>query len=116
MAISPIRMVEGLQVANAATAYYTTPANSTVVLKKLTLTNTTATAVAVTIYLVNSGGTADAAHTVTYQKVIPPNNVAGGVIEVYEAENHVLLAGDTLQAKADTAAAVTLIASGQLFQ
>lgn len=108
MATTNKKLVEGSQLTTSAATYYTAPANTTTVLKKLTITNTSSGAVTVTIYLVPSGGSAGAASEVTPAKSI----AAGAVYEAYEAENHVLMTGDTLQALASAATSLTLQASG----
>ena len=108
MAITNKALAEGVQLTNAAATYYTAPALTTTILKKLTVTNSTAGAVSLTVYLVPSAGTAGVTNIVTSAKSI----AAGAVYEAYEAENHVLNPGDTLQAFASAGASLTLRASG----
>lgn len=108
MAATNKRLVEGSQLTTTAATYYSAPSTTTTLLKKVTVTNTSGAAATVTLYLVPSGGTAGATNTVTSAKSIP----AGGYYEAYEAEGHVLAPGDSLQALANTAAAVTLMVSG----
>ncbi len=108
MAITNKTLVEGSQLTTSAATYYTAPALTTTVLKKVTVTNTTASTASLTLYLVPSGGTAGAANTVTSAKAI----LAGATYEAYEAENHVLSPGDFLSALAGTSSALTLKASG----
>jgi hypothetical protein len=108
MATTNTSLVEGSQLTTSAASYYTSPANTTTIVKKCTVTNTSAGALTVTIYLVPSGGSAGATNTVTSAKSI----AAGATYEAYECENHVLLAGDTLQALASAASSLTLKASG----
>ena len=108
MATTNVSLVEGSQLTTSAATYYTSPSNTTTIIKKLTVTNTSAGAVTVTIYLVASGGSAGAANTVTSAKSIAP----GATYEAYECENHVLAPGDTLQALASSGASLTLKGSG----
>lgn len=108
MAATNKKLVEGSQLATSAAVFYTAPTNTTTILKKLTITNTSASAASVTIYLVASGGSASAANTITAAKSI----AAGAVYEAYEAENHVLMPGDSLQALASAASSLSLQASG----
>jgi hypothetical protein len=108
MATTNTSLAEGSQLTAATATYYTSPANTTTIIKKLTVTNTSASAATLTLYLVASGGSAGASKTVTSAKAI----AAGATYEAFEAENHVLLPGDTLQALSGTASALTLKASG----
>jgi hypothetical protein len=98
----------------AAVAYVTTPANQYLTTKKVTVTNTSASPVSLTIYKVPSGGTAGVGNLLLSGFVIPATSVNGGVREIYEAENQIFYAGDTLQAFAGTAAVVNLNVSGIL--
>lgn len=102
------RLAEGSLLTVSAATYYTTPVNTKCVIKKLTCTNPTAGAVKVTIYLVPSGGSAGDANTIRKVRTVGPYEV----FEVYEAEDHVLEAGDFIQALADVGGAVALMASG----
>jgi hypothetical protein len=108
MATTNVSLVEGSLLTASAATYYTSPVNTTTLIKKLTVTNTTGSAVTVTVNLVPSGGTAQASNTVTPAIAVP----AGRTYEVFEAENHVLAPGDTLQAFAGSAASLTLKGSG----
>ena len=108
MAITNKTLNEGAQLTTSAATYYTAPALTTTVIKKLTITNSTGSTVSVTLYLVPSGGSAGVTNIITSAKAI----LAGAVYEAYECENHVLMTGDTLQALAGSAASLTLKASG----
>lgn len=108
MAITNKTLNEGAQLTTAAAIYYTAPALTTAVIKKLTITNSTGGAVSVTIYLVPAAGAAGVTNIVTSAKSI----LAGAVYEAYECENHVLMPGDTLQALASANTSLTLKASG----
>jgi hypothetical protein len=108
MAITNKTLVEGVQLTAVVVSYYTPAALTTCVLKKLTATNSTAGAIALTVYLVPSGGAPGVTNIVTSAKSI----AAGATYEVYEAENHVLQPGDSLQAFASAGASLTLRASG----
>lgn len=102
------KLVEGSQLTTSAATYYTAPANTTTIIKKVTITNTSSGAVTVTIYLVPSGGSAGAANTITSAKSI----AAGATYEAYEVENQVLMTSDSIQALASAATSLTLQASG----
>ncbi len=92
--------------------YVTTPANQYFTSKKVTVSNTSASAVTLTIYKVPSGGTAGSGNLLVGGLTIPANTVNGGVKEIYEAENQIFYQGDTLQAFAGTAAVLNLNVSG----
>lgn len=95
-----------------AATYATSPANSTLTLKKVTVTNTSGVAVNVTLYKVPSAGAAGTSNLLASGLTIPPNTVNGGVKEIFEAENQTLLAGETLQALAGTAGVLNLNLAG----
>lgn len=108
MAITPKRLVEGTVLTAAAVTQYTAPGLTKTVIKKVTATNTTGTAQSVTLYLIPSGGSAGAASTNTIVQTVPANSG----LELYLAENHVLEAGDFIQALASAVSSITLMASG----
>lgn len=97
-----------VQLASSVAAYYTSPASTTTVIKKLVFTNTDSTAHTVTVYLVTSGDAA--ANSNTLVKAVPV--APGDTYECFESEGMVLAAGDSLQAFADAGTAVTIQASG----
>lgn len=99
---------QGTQLATSVGTLYSAPANTTTLVKKVTVTNTSGAVVTVTVYKVASGGTAGAANTITSARSIP----AGATVELYEAENHALAPGDTIQALASAATSVSFSASG----
>lgn len=107
MAITPRRMVSGSQLTTSAATYYTAT-NVKAQIQALTLTNTSAGAVTVTVYLVPDGGTAGDSNTVLDTKSIN----AGESYKVIEAIGQWLEAGGTIQALASSATAITLVASG----
>jgi hypothetical protein len=98
------------QLTAAAATYYTAPANTRTIIKKLTFTNPVSSAAAriVTVHLVPSGGAASDTNTITSQKSI----AIGQTWECFEAENHILSPGDFVQALADAATDVTMMMSG----
>ena len=105
MAQTAKRLISGSQLTGSAATYYTAPANTTTIIKKLVLVNTTAGAVACTIYLIPSGGSAGATNTLTISRSI-------GINESWscpEAENMVLAAGGFIQSLGLN---VTIMASG----
>lgn len=102
------RIIAGAQIAAVATTYYTAPANTKCVVKRLTFCNTASDPRAVTLYLVPSASSAEDANTITKTKVLYPAETWS----CPDAEGHIIEAGGTIQALCDDAAAVTLIGSG----
>jgi hypothetical protein len=93
------------QLTTAAAVYYTAPAGTTSTVNNLSLTNTSASPVTVTLYAVPSGGAAGTGNTflsafslAAGQTYVPP-----------QAIGLQLAPGSTLQALAGTAGAVTLV-------
>jgi hypothetical protein len=108
MAVTAKRLITPAQLTTSAATYYTTPANTRTVIKKLTLTNSTTTPRLVTVYLVPSGGTAGATNILTSTRTVGANQTW----DCTDAQGHVLEAGATIQALADGATAVTIHGSG----
>lgn len=104
MANTPKRLVDGSVLTGAAATYFTASASTRVIIRRMTLMNTTAGVVACTVYLVPSGGTATTANEVS-----APILAAGESRTITEAEGQVLEAGGTIQA---LGLGVTLVASG----
>lgn len=102
------RLTEGTVLTASAVTQYTAPALTKCIIKKVTICNTTAAPQTCTIYLVPNAGTAGAANTVLSAKTIPANSV----YEAFECENHVLEAGDFIQALASAISSLTFAASG----
>jgi hypothetical protein len=104
--------LEPIQLAAAVAVVLTCPPNQYFTSKKVTVTNTSASPVAVTFYKVPSAGTPVTANLLLGALVVPGSGTNGGVKEIYELENQILYAGDTLQAFAGSAATVNLNVSG----
>jgi len=108
MARTPKRLIEGSQLTTTTATYYTAPPNQSAIIRRVTLVNTTGTARTVNLYLVPDGDSAGAANQIMSARTISAN-------ESYsepDVEGHVLGAGGTIQADADSGSAVTIIASG----
>ena len=103
MSVTP-KTITAAQVAATATTYYTAPANTRSLIKKLTFTNTTAGALTVTVYLVPSAGTASATNTLVSARSIG----AGETYVCFEAQGQVLQAGGLLQALASAATSISI--------
>lgn len=108
MTIKVSRLVPGSQLTNANVTYYTTPANTSAVVKRAVFCNTTGTAATITVNVVPSAGAVSAAN-----EVIAALSIAAGVTYVSpELAGMTLGPGDTIQAQSGTGAAITFIASG----
>ena len=107
MATTPKPLLDPALVANSTTTYYTVPTATTTIIKHLALHNTSASPVQVTVYLVESGGTAGASNQIFKKTIASLESYP-----VYSALNATLEAGATIQAIAGTASAVSLHASG----
>lgn len=92
------------QIAATATIYYTVGANKKARVLNLTVCNSTGSARTYTIHRVPSGGTASATNMVISARPI----AAGETQLVRELIGKVLAAGDTIQALADSASAVSI--------
>jgi len=108
MAQAPKRIIEGATLTGSAATYYTVPANTTTVIKKLPIINTTAGAVNCTIYLIPSSGTAGSTNTITSARSIGP----GETWSCPDAENMVMTAGGQIQA---LGVGLTIMGSGVEF-
>lgn len=104
----PKQLVNGVALAAAAAVLYTVPANTICTISAATLTNSTATARNVTMHLVPAGGAPSAANMILSARVISP----GESYNVAQAVGQTIPAGATIQALADAAGAVNLVASG----
>jgi hypothetical protein len=104
----PKRLIEGSQLTTVVATYYPTPDNTVCTVSACTVTNTTAGAVTVTMYLVPSAGTAGASNCILSARSI----AAGESFNVNPVIGQTLVAGATLQALASAGASITLIASG----
>lgn len=108
MAVTPKSIIASQQL-TAINATYYTATNIRTIIDKMTLTNTTAGAVTVTIDLVDSGGTAGATERMISARSIAP----GETYRCPEVVGHVLNAGDSIQGLASAATSITIRASGR---
>lgn len=107
MAIANKCLVESVVLGTSSALYYTAPANTSVVIKKVTVANVGSVAAKVTLYLVPSAGSPPSGNVTPSGAVAP-----GKTLELYEAEGHVLNPGDSIQAASDAAATLSLRVSG----
>ena len=104
--ITPTRFgSDDLDIAPTLTTIRTTPTAARDILKSLDIANNNAGTATVEVYLVPSGGSADASNMLIPSVQIPPNTI------FQWTGTQVMNAGATIQARSDVAS-VTLIASG----
>lgn len=109
MAAIAKRLFVPAQLTGSLATYYSAPALTRTVIKKMTLTNTNdSTAYTVNVHLVPVGGAADNTNLLLNDVTLG----AGETLEVFAAEGHVMNAGDFFQASASSAAQITFAASG----
>lgn len=108
MTVTPKKLFTPAQLTNSAATYYTVPAGTKTIIKKCTFTNNDTAVRTVTLYLVESGGSAGVTNLIIKAKAIAP----GEVYEAYEVEGHIMNAGDFIRALADSASQVSFHASG----
>lgn len=98
--------IQEVMLSTAAAVLYTAPANTTARLSSVTLTNQGTDARQVSVYLVKVGSTPEAKNRVVAPYVLAPS-------EAWTCPhlNHNLNPGDTLQALADAADAVSVYGS-----
>jgi len=103
--ITPKRLVnQELALANAT--LYTVPDNSRVFVKDINIANSNATAVNITLYLVNSGGTAGVSNALLGTVEVLGNDVAQW------SGSQILESGDTIEGFSDTANVCIKVSGG----
>ena len=103
MSVTP-KTITAAQLTGSVVTYYTAPANTRSIIKKLTFTNASAGALLITAYLVPSAGAASDANILIHEQSIG----AGECWECYPAQGQVLQTGGTLQANASAATSITI--------
>ena len=108
MAVTVKKLIASQQVANSTTTYYTAT-NVKTIIDKFTVCNPTAGAATITVYLVDSGGSAGDSETIISAKSVG----AGETYTFPEIVGHTLNASDFIQCIASAATTLTLRASGR---
>ena len=108
MSTTQKKLMNPAQLTASPVTYYTAPGSTNTTITNCLLVNTTSSVVIVTLYVVPSGGSASTTNQAVYVKV-PANSQRN----VFELVNATLSAGDTFEAEADTATAVSLHLSGK---
>lgn len=112
MTIRQIQITPPTQLAAAVGVIATTPNNTTYRIGRAGFSNPTGAAIAITVYLVPSGGSSGAANQLIDGVVVAANSTYVSP----ELAGLVMPAGSTLQAFAGTAAAIVAYASGVSIQ
>lgn len=108
MAITPKVLITPQQAANVQTTYYTAPTGARARIDKFTGTNTAGANVSISVWIVNSGGTAGNANLIVDTKTIVPD-------ECYlfpELVGQWLEPGQFIVVQASAATSITIRASG----
>lgn len=114
MTISPSALWGPVQIPNAATAIYTAPALTTVTVTRAFITNESASAATVTLWLVRSGGGRTNADIIL-GAAAAGESMAAGPSEPYIIEvmaGLVLSAGDAIHAVSGTNDVLNFVGSG----
>ena len=103
---TPVRQAGPTALTTSAVAIYTVGAGKTAVTKQLIFSNTSASAVTVTVNLVPNGGSLATSNQILTTTSVPANS------QLIWAADLPMIAGDAIQALASTAAVVNVIVSG----
>ena len=109
MTVTPKVLISSKFAVAAETTQYTSPGATRTIIDKFTGTNTTAGVVLLTVRLIPVGDVPAASNTIVYTKALQG-------FETYsfpELVGHILSALDYISTLADTAAAITIRASGR---
>jgi hypothetical protein len=104
--ITPKTLVEGVALGTSASTLYTVPASTTATFRSITICNTDTNIRKVTVYIVASGGSAGVLNTIYDALVLEPG-------QTYTDDTiRTMMAGDFIQAFADSANLVSLRVDG----
>lgn len=109
MAVTNRRIIAAKYTENVQTTQYTTPAATTTVVDKFTITNVTGAAATISVHLVTTGGTADASNVILDERGIAP----GETFDATMLAGHVIEPGGFISTLAGTASALVISASGR---
>lgn len=94
---------------DSAESEYEAPSNTRTIVDKFTATNTHASAVTLTVYIVPSGGSAGASNTIIKAQSLAASETA----DLTELKNQILDAADTIDVVASVADKIVIRASGR---
>ena len=104
-ALNPEQIIAPSVLTNGSLSYYTVPANTVTVVRRLTFCNTTADAHTFTVYYTPSAGVVDATTMLINAERLGPTRT----VSPPELEGLVLEAGDKIWMKADANTAITVM-------
>lgn len=107
MTVTAKALIDAKYAASSVATEYT--ASGHTIIDKFTATNTDASAVTLTVYIVPSGGTAGGSNTVISAKSI----AAGATSDLSELQNQILNTGDLISVFASTASKMVIRMSGR---
>ena len=102
------QIISPQQLSASTLTLYTVPSNRTTVITRISFTNTTTTDRFVNLWLVPTGNTAADENQIIDELFI----AAGETFSPSDVEGQVLPTGNTIQAQAEVANAITVIGSG----
>jgi hypothetical protein len=108
MTVKYVRFIEGAILTTTIATYYTAPAGTKAVIKKLTFCNNNSDPVSIAVFLVPAGGSVDPKNLLVVQQPLAPAET----FDCFAALLHVLEPGDSLQAIASVENAINIMASG----
>lgn len=108
MTTTALALIQDATLTTSDATYYTTPANTTAVMKRTVFTNTSGSAVTITVNIVRNGGSSG-----TTNQIIPPKAIAaGGTYVSPELAGMTLGPGDAVHALASANSAINMMSSG----
>lgn len=110
MSANIVALVQGVYAAAALTTVFTAPSGRGVRMEKVTATNQSGSAVALTLSIVPAAASVGNEH-----RVIVTESIQAGKTRDFSEFRHALQPGDTVRALAGTASAISLFISGTAF-
>ena len=108
MTVTALALIPGATLGTSSANLYASPTGTTSVVKRAVFTNTSGSAVTVSVNIVRSGGSSGTANQLIDAQPIAP----GGTYVSPELANMTLGPGDAIFANANAASAVNLMVSG----
>lgn len=108
MTVIAKRLIKGAQLTTSTASLYTAPASTTAITKRVQFSNPSAVPASITAWVVPASGSASA----QYQYINSLSMSPGETYTSPELSGVVLAAGDSIQALASVANAISVMASG----
>lgn len=110
MAVNGLRIIQPVQLGNVLANLYTVPTKTRVQITRATVSNPTATARTITVYLVPAGEAPNNSNVIVFERNIP-----AGATESLDEIRHCLSVGDSIHAVSDAAAALSFSVSAAVY-